>query len=74
MDQATMEEVLRRARAGEAEAFAELYRQFFRRVFGLCRHLLGSAEAAEDATSEVFMRAQKAMSSYDSALPFPRWL
>jgi len=74
MDQARMAEVLRRARAGEAEAFAELYRHFFRRVFGLCRHLLGSAEAAKDATSEVFLRVQQAMGSYDNTLAFPRWL
>lgn len=74
MDQARLEAVLPRARAGDAAAFAEVYRAFSRRVFGLCRHLLGSAEAAEDATSEVFLRAQRAMSTYDTALPFPRWL
>ncbi len=74
MDEARMEQVLRRANAGEAEAFAELYGRFSRRVFGLCRHLLGSPEEAEDATSEVFLRAQKAMSSYDRALPLPQWL
>jgi len=74
MDQATLEAVLPRARAGDAAAFAEIYRVFSRRVFGLCRHLLGSAEAAEDATSEVFLRAQRAMNTYNSALPFPRWL
>lgn len=74
MDEPTLEAVLGRARAGEAEAFADLCRAYSRRVFGLCRHLLGSAEAAEDATSEVFLRVQRAMSTYDSALPFPRWL
>jgi len=36
--------------------------------------LLGSTEAAEDAASEVFLRVQRSMNSYDSALPFPRWL
>lgn len=74
MDEATLEAVLRRARAGEAEAFAAIYQAFSRRVFGLCRYLLGSPEAAEDATHEVFLRAQRAVSSYDTALPFPRWL
>lgn len=74
MDEDALDALLRRARAGEAEAFAELYRLFFRRVFGLCRHLLGATEAAEDAASEVFLRVQRAMKTYDSALPFPRWL
>lgn len=73
-DLARWEAALPRARTGDAAAFGEIYRAFSRRVFGLCRHLLGSAEAAEDATSEVFLRAQRAMNTYNSALPFPRWL
>lgn len=74
MEEGSLERVLERARAGDAEAVAELYRQFSRRVFVLCRYLLGSREAAEDATNEVFLRVQRAMRGYDSALPFPRWL
>ena len=73
-DQPKWEAALPRARTGDAAAFAEIYRAFSLRVFWLCRHLLGSAEAAEDATSEVFLRAQRAMNTYNSALPFPRWL
>lgn len=72
--EANMEALLRRARAGDREAFADISGSYSRRVFGLCRHLLGSTEAAEDATSEVFLRAQRAMGTYDSSLPFPRWL
>ncbi|HXE74222.1 MAG TPA: RNA polymerase sigma factor [Candidatus Xenobia bacterium] len=69
-----LDALVRRARQGDAEALGELYRQLRPRVFGLCRHLLGSREAAEDAASEVFLKAQRAMKTYDSALPFPRWL
>ncbi len=74
MEDATGKAVLERARAGDAEAWTTLYRQFSRRVFGLCRHLLGSREAAEDATSEVFVRVQRAIRSYDREQPFPQWL
>ena len=74
MEESELEAVVHRARQGDAEAFAELYRQFVRKVFGLCRYLLGSTEAAEDATSEVFLRLQRSMESYDASLPFPRWL
>jgi RNA polymerase sigma-70 factor (ECF subfamily) len=73
MDEATLEGMIQRARAGDADAFAEIYRHFIRRVFGLCRHMLGS-DAAEDAASEVFMRVRQSMSSYNPALPFDRWL
>jgi RNA polymerase sigma-70 factor, ECF subfamily len=44
-----------------------------RRVFGLCRLLLGSATEAEDATSQVFVRTQSAMGGYDRTTPFPQW-
>jgi len=73
MEGGTLDAVVKRACAGDEDAFAELYRQFRRRVFGLCQHFLGPA-AAEDASSEVFLRAKRAMSSYDSALPFQRWV
>lgn len=73
-ENAALDALLARARQGDADAFGELYRQFYPRVRGLCRHFLGSPEAAEDAAAEVFLRAQRAMRTYDSALPFPRWL
>jgi len=59
--------------AGE-DAFAELYRQHSPRVLRLCRHLLGSEDAARDATSEAFLRAQRAFDSYDRSRPVEHWL
>lgn len=74
MDEAQLEMVLTRAMNDDADAFGELYRLFRPRVFGLCRHLLGRHEEAEDATSEVFARLPKAIKRYEKSLPFPRWL
>lgn len=74
MDEATLQMVLARAANDDAEALGELYRLFRPRVFGLCRHLLGRHEEAEDATSDVFTRLPKAIKSYQPSLPFPRWL
>jgi RNA polymerase sigma-70 factor (ECF subfamily) len=54
--------------------FAELYKTHYRRVFGLCRYLLNSFDAAEDATHEVFLRAQRKLATYDRSLPFSSWL
>jgi RNA polymerase sigma-70 factor, ECF subfamily len=59
---------------GPKPVFAELYESHYRRVFGLCRQLLGSAVRAEDATAEVFMRAYKAFDRYDSTQPFAGWI
>jgi RNA polymerase sigma-70 factor, ECF subfamily len=71
---ATLSTLVKRAGAADKEALAALYRLFHRRVFGLCLYLLGSETGAEDAASEVFARLPRAMNSYDTSLPFPRWL
>jgi len=67
-------EVVARAERGDGEAFGELYRRFSRRVLGLCLHVLGSREEAEDATSEVFLRVRGALGRYDPSFPFGAWL
>jgi RNA polymerase sigma-70 factor (ECF subfamily) len=74
LDDATLSALVKRAGAADGEALAALYRHFHRRALGLCRYLLGSETEAEDAASEVFARLPRAMNSYDSSLPFPRWL
>lgn len=60
--------------AYDGEGLAALYREFYPRVLGLCRYLLGSRTEAEDASNEVFLRLPRALESYDRALPFSRWL
>src|SRR5215831_21241960 len=69
-----LESVIERARGHDAEALGEIYRCYVRRVFGLCRYMLDSRESAEDATSEVFLKLQRSIDSYDGSIPFPRWL
>src|SRR5258707_13091007 len=65
---------MQRARGQDGEALGEIYRRYVRRVFGLCRYMLDSRESAEDATSEVFLKLQRTIESYDGSIPFPRWL
>jgi len=74
METLDLETVLGLARGGDEQAMGELHRRFARRVQGLCRHLLRSAESAEDASSEVFMRMARMFASYDDSMPFERWL
>lgn len=54
--------------------FAEAYTANYRQVRGLCRHLLGSADRAEDAAQEAFVRAYRAYESYDPQQPFIAWI
>jgi RNA polymerase sigma factor (sigma-70 family) len=74
MEGLDLEHVIERARGHDPEALGEIYRQNVRRVFGLCRHMLDSRERAEDATSEVFVKLQRSIESYDGSIPFARWL
>jgi RNA polymerase sigma-70 factor, ECF subfamily len=74
MEGQDLESVIERARGHDVEALGEIYRLYVRRVFGLCRHMLDSQESAEDATSEVFLKLQRSIESYDGSIPFPRWL
>jgi RNA polymerase sigma-70 factor (ECF subfamily) len=74
MERPDLESVIARAQGHDAEALAEIYRLYFRRVFGLCRYMLDSRESAEDTTSEVFLKLQRSIGSYDGSIPFPSWL
>src|ERR1700719_3840116 len=74
IEELDLESVIDRARAQDAAALGEIYRRHVRRVFGLCRYMLDSRESAEDATSEVFLKLQRSVKSYDGSIPFPRWL
>lgn len=51
-------------------AFEILYKEYYVRVFGLCRRLLNSTTLAEDATQETFMRAYRRFGKYDTDQPF----
>jgi RNA polymerase sigma-70 factor (ECF subfamily) len=55
-------------------AFEILYRDYYVRVFGLCRRLLNSSELAEDAAQEAFMRAYKNFRKYNTERSFWHWI
>src|SRR5438445_6974766 len=74
MEERDLESVIERAQGHDAEALGEIHRRYVRRVFGLCRYMLDSRENAEDATSEVFLKLQRSIESYDGSVPFPQWL
>src|SRR5437867_11149392 len=74
MEGLDLESVIERARGHDVEALGEIYRRYVRRVFGLCRYMLDSRERAEDDTSEVFLKLQRSIKSYDRSIPFPTWL
>src|SRR5215475_9337769 len=67
-------EVVARARAGDAEAWGDLYREYAPAIFRFCRRALPTREDAEDATTDVFVKVKEKLHQYDSARPFSSWL
>jgi RNA polymerase sigma-70 factor (ECF subfamily) len=54
-----------RARDGDADAFAQLYRQYVERIHAFAWYRTRSREAAEDITSAAFERAWRAMPRFE---------
>src|ERR1700730_4059180 len=67
-------EAIARARAGDAEAWGELYREYAPAIFRFCRRALPTREDAEDATMEIFMKLRDKLSQYDETRSFTAWL
>mgnify|MGYP001393471897 CR=1 FL=1 len=63
----TESDLLRRAAAGEEDAFRALYQQFQGPVYRFALHMAGSAAVAEDVTQEVFMTLIEKRSRFDAS-------
>ncbi len=62
------------ARAGEAAAFGALYDRYVEAVYRYVFYRVRETAEAEDVTSEVFMKALRAMPRYETRQPFLAWL
>lgn len=62
------------AQKGDPQAFTELVEAYQKPVYNLCYRMLGTAEDAEDASQETFLRAYRSMKRYDNSRPFSTWL
>ena len=65
--------LLARSRDGDLDAFNTLVERHQRSVFNLCLRMLGSTQAAEDATQEAFISAFRSIKSLRGA-GFRAWL
>ena len=58
----------------DLESFERAYARHEPDVVRVCRRLLGSSEDARDASHEVFLRAHRALHTYDRSRPLRPWL
>jgi len=62
------------ASQGDEEAFAKLVEAYQRPVYNLAYRMLGSANEAEDAAQETFIRAYTRLATYDAERKFSSWI
>ena len=69
-----LDELVRRSREGDLEAFDALVGRYYRMVFGIAYRMLHGREEAEDATQEIFIKAWRNLSRFRNASRFTTWL
>jgi RNA polymerase sigma-70 factor (ECF subfamily) len=67
-------EIVARVRDGETDAFEELVRKHGRRVYRSLLGILGSAEEAEDALQDAFLKAFQNLTHFEGRSRFSTWL
>jgi RNA polymerase sigma factor (sigma-70 family) len=66
--------LVERARAGDVAAYEELVRQYQQVAFRVAYVIAGSAQEAEDAAQEGFLRAYRALGQLRAGAPLRPWL
>jgi len=62
------------AQGGNLFAFEEIVRRYQRRVYSTALRITRRHDVADDVTQEAFLRAHRALASYDPARPFGPWV
>lgn len=67
-------ELVRRCKERDPEAFGKLLELYQARVYGFVRRMVRSADEAEDIAQEVFVKAFQNISKFDGRASFSTWL
>ncbi len=68
-------QLVRQCLAGDEAAWEEIVKQYSRRIYSLAYRFVGTHEAAEDLTQEVFLRIYRTLDQYDpQAGSLSNWL
>lgn len=68
------EQLIRRAQAGDNDAFEALLRLHEKRVYNLCLRMSANADDALDLSQEAFIKAWRALGQYQFEASFSTWL
>lgn len=66
--------LVRKASRGDEKAFSELYELYFEKIYRFVFFRVNHREAAQDLTSETFMKAWGRLAEIEAARAFTAWL
>jgi RNA polymerase sigma-70 factor (ECF subfamily) len=66
--------LIQRCLAGDQDAWAEIVRQYRRRVYSVAYKFTGNHEEAEDLTQDIFIKVFRALHTFDRRANFQTWL
>lgn len=67
-------ELLKRAVAGDTDAFADLVDRYAGRLYGVCFSILGNHADAQDCVQEAFLKAFRTMHRFHFSSSFYTWI
>jgi RNA polymerase sigma-70 factor (ECF subfamily) len=67
-------ECIRRVQNGDAEAFGPLVERYQQRIFSIAFHLVRRRDEVEDLAQEIFLKAFRAIRTYNFQSSFATWL
>jgi RNA polymerase sigma-70 factor, ECF subfamily len=67
-------ELVRRCRAGDVDAFEELYRQHSPRIYSLACRMTGSPQEGEDLLQDIFLQVHRKLGSFRGDASLGTWL
>jgi len=66
--------LIERIKTGDNSAFGDIVLKYQDKIYNLCRHMLGNAHDAEDASQDVFLKAFQALSKFQPEASLYTWL
>jgi RNA polymerase sigma-70 factor (ECF subfamily) len=67
-------DLLAKAQGGNLFAFEEIVKRYQRRVYAVALRIVRRHDVADDVAQEAFLRAYRALDSFDRARPFGPWI
>jgi len=71
---ATTDALIERCLAGDQDAWQQIVRQYWRKVFNVAYRFVGRHDEAEDLTQEIFLKISRALHTFDRRANFQTWI